>query len=268
MHPRTDRRQLLLELVEHCSHTEHGLMFRQILRAFLFFFGNSFNVCHYHDVSDFSVDHVDRYFTEYVSNQGVGIGSVLSSLLAFLKQHFALQRVLQGQVTNAVLVTVADNCFIVGAAKSVASLLVRSFKVDQGQRGALWHESEILRFVPDPYCNGTYNMSTPEGRAKISARIKAAFTQCVRQVSADSQLHSRVRSLLTSTPVRLRGTKFVGVFIGNPAYRQHNLRAAFRNVEREVIQLQPYTTVTSQSKMVCSLNPYSTSLHTTCTVVC
>lgn len=176
----------------------------------------SFDVCHYHDVSDFSVDHADRYFTEYVPDQGVGIGSVLSSVLAFLKQHFASQRVLQGQVTKAVSVTVADNCFIVGPAKSVASLLVRSFKVDQGQRGALWHESGVLRFVPDSYKNGTYDMGTARGRGNICARIKAAFVQCVRQVSADFQLHPELQSILTPTPVRLRGTKFVGVFYWKP----------------------------------------------------
>lgn len=172
MYPRTDRRQLLDELVEHCSHDDTGGVLRQILRAFLFFFGNSFDVRHHHDISDFSVDHVDRRFTEYISNQGVGIGSVLPSALALLKQHFALQRALKGQGVSAVFATVAGNCFIVGQVKSVASLLVRSFKVGQGQRGALWHEPELLRFVPDTYRNGAYDMRAAQGRSNIRARIK------------------------------------------------------------------------------------------------
>lgn len=120
MYPRTDRRQLPDDLVQQCSHQEYGGAFRQILRAFLFFFGNSFSVHHYHGVSDFNVEHAERYFTEYVSNQGVGIGSILSSLLAFLKQHLALLQVMRGQVSKAVFATAADNCFIVGAASDVA----------------------------------------------------------------------------------------------------------------------------------------------------
>lgn len=74
--------------------------------------------------------------------------------------------------------------------------------------------------------------------------------QCVQGVSEGATVHPQLESLLKSTPVRVRGTKFAGVYVGNPSYRQQQLGAAFRNVEKEVLQLQPYKDVTSQSKMV------------------
>ena len=85
---------------------------------------------------------------------------------------------LKGQEANAAFITAAGTCFVVEAAKSVASLLARSFKLHQQQRGAMLHESEMLRFVPDSCHNGVCDMSKPDGSScearSDSGRIDSA----------------------------------------------------------------------------------------------